>query len=52
VLGHSMVSVVARDRFDVAMYYRLIVVLLDVNRRRDFGLHAVVGVAEEQRRVF
>jgi len=49
--AHSLFTLVARGRFDVALYYRLNVVLLDVNRRHDFGFHAVVGVAEEQRRV-
>jgi len=49
--AHSLFTLVSRGRFDVALYYRLNVVLLDVNRRHDFGFHPVVCVAEEHRRV-
>ena len=37
-------TLVACGRFDPALYYRLNVVLLNVDRRSDFGFHA--GVAE------
>ena len=37
---------VACGRFDPALYYRLNVVLLNVDQRNDFGFHAGVGQAE------
>jgi hypothetical protein len=39
-------TLVARGRFDAALYYRLNVVLLNVDRRNDFGFHAGVGVVD------
>jgi hypothetical protein len=38
--AYRLFALVARGRFDTALYYRLNVILLNVDRRHDFGFHA------------
>jgi hypothetical protein len=38
--AYRLFALVARSCFDAALYYRLNVILLNVDRRRDFGFHA------------
>lgn len=38
--AYRLFALVARGRFDAALYYRLNVILLNVDRRHDFGFHA------------
>jgi sigma54-dependent transcription regulator len=38
--AYRLFGLVARGRFDAALYYRLNVILLNVDRRHDFGFHA------------
>jgi hypothetical protein len=38
--AYRLFALVARRRFDAALYYRLNVILLNVDRRHDFGFHA------------
>jgi sigma-54-interacting transcriptional regulator len=44
--AESLFALVARGRFDAALYYRLNVVLLNVDPRHDFGFHAGVGQSD------
>ena len=45
--AHRLFALVARGRFDAALYYRLNVILLNVDRRHDFGFHAEFEIGEE-----
>jgi transcriptional regulator of acetoin/glycerol metabolism len=38
--AYRLFALVACGRFDAALYYRLNVILLNVDRRHDFGFHA------------
>ena len=42
-MARSLFDLVTRGRFDPALYYRLNVVLLDLDQRHDFGFHAGIG---------
>jgi transcriptional regulator of acetoin/glycerol metabolism len=43
---YRLFALVARGRFDAALYYRLNVILLNVDRRHDFGFHAEFELGE------
>ena len=44
--AYRLFALVARGRFDAALYYRLNVILLNVDRRHDFGFHAEFEIGE------
>ena len=44
--AHRLYALVACRRFDAALYYRLNVILLNVDPRHDFGFHADVEFCE------
>jgi hypothetical protein len=43
---YRLFALVARGCFDAALYYRLNVILLNVDRRHDFGFHAEFELGE------
>ena len=44
--AYRLFALVARGRFDAALYYRLNVILLNVDRRHDFGFHADIELRD------